>query len=546
MAEYPLDLGGFKKTVSTTSKESQDWFDRGIVQVYGFNHEEAIRCFQKCLTIDSACAMAHYFIAYCNAPNYNNPDGLDCGMAYEEAQKALALTQTNSFYLPWEVALIEAQVHHFCSPVGSKKQEELTRNYANAMRKVFERFGKDVDIVALFAESLMMLAPWKLWTAPPIVAAIPETKELVLVLEEGLKVDPTHPALCHLYIHTMELSATPEKALPAADVLRYRIPGHGHLLHMASHIDIWVGHYKDAVDINELAVSADETYRLKTCHENEFYKVYRMHNYHFATWAAMLDGQFTKAMKYAEGAEQQLDPEAVTSMLGDMSLGSTYLEAFACFPWHVLVRFGKWEDIIRRPLKEDRDIYAAVTATSHYARGVAFAALSRIKEAENERNEFQTALKNKALEGRCLMNNIMHDPVDRSGVLDVAEAVLNGEVEYHKGNYKLAFQNLRLAVERDINLSYDEPWGWMMPARHALGALLLEQGELVEAESVYRDDLKMYKNNLWSLLGLYKALEGQGKLEEAAKVNLLFLAASTQADVKIGASCFCATKTCCD
>ena len=546
MAEYPLDLGDFKKAVTTSSKASQYWFDKGINHTYGFNHEEAIRCFKKCLAIDNDCAMAHYFIAHSNAPNYNNPDGLDLGEGYEESQKALALAQSNSFFLPWEVALIEAQVHRFCLPVGSKPREDLARNYANAMRRVYESFGEDTDIVAFFAEALMMLAPWTFWTSPPnITAAIPETEELVSVLEKGLAVEPTHPALCHFYVHTMELSATPEKALPAADVLRYRMPGLGHLIHMAGHIDMWVGHYKEATEINGKAVAADELYRQKTGHENEFYKVYRMHNYHFASWAAMLDGQFTTAMSYAEGAEQQLGPEAVTSMLGDMTLGSTYLEAFACIPWHVLVRFGKWEDILRRPLKEDRDMYAGVTATSHYARGVAFAALGRLKEAEIERSEFQAALKNKALEGRRMIKNIMHDPVHRSGVLDVAEAVLNGEVEYHKGNYKVAFEHLRLAVKRDLGLNYDEPWGWMMPARHALGALLLEQGEVVEAESVYRDDLKMYKNNMWSLLGLFKALTAQGKREEAAEVNSRFQAASARADVKIGASCFCATKTCC-
>ena len=488
--------------------------------------------------------MAHFLIAHCYAPNYNNPDGLDTTRTYEETQKALSLIKGDKTFFKWEAALIEAQAQRFCFPPDQKPKEELTRNYADAMREVYKRFETDPDIATLFAESLMMLAPWALWTPPPnITAAIPETPELVSVLEKALKEYPQHPGLCHFYVHTMELSATPEKAMPEANVLRDRYY-QGHLLHMAAHIDMWVGHYKEAVDINKIAVAADEEYRKESGEENNFYKVYRMHNFHFGAWAAMFNGQFAVAMRYAEDAERQLDETAVSAILGDFNVGSIYYEAFTTIPWHVLVRFGKWEEIVQRPMKKPVDLYPGTTATAHYARGVAFAALGRLEEAEKERNEFRKALASKSLEGRFLMNNKMHDPENRIAVLDVAEAVLNGEVEYHKGNYQLAFQHLRLAVERDAKLVYDEPWGWMMPARHALGALLLEQGESVEAEAVYREDLKVYKNNLWALLGLSKALENQGRLEEAATVKKQFKEASWQADVTVKASCFCATKTC--
>ena len=545
MSDY-LDLGGISKKVSTSSADCQLWVDRGIAHTFGFNHEEGIRCFQKALSFDSGCAMAHYFIAYSHAADYNNPDGMDYTVGYEETQKALDIAQHTSLS-DWESALIEAQVHRFCWPVGSKSLEELIRNFANAMRPVYRRFGEgDLDIAAFFAESLMMLAPWKLWTSPPDVKpAIPETEELVAVLEKGLKMDPTHPGLCHFYIHTMELSATPEKALHAADVLRFRVPDHGHFLHMPSHIDMWVGQYKEAIEINKKAVLADEAYKLRSGQDNEFYKTYRMHNYHFVVWAAMFDGQYATALEYAEGAELQLGPEAVTCMMGDIPIGAIYLEAFVCLPWHVLVRFGKWEDIVNRPLKEDKDMYAGTVATSHYARGVAFAAMGKLEEAEVERRKFRDALQNRALEKRHMFSNIMHDPEHRTGILDVAEAVLDGEVEYHKGNYQEAFKHLRLAVKRDTNLPYEEPWGWMMPTRHVLGALLLEQGEAAAAETVYQEDLKWYKNNLWSLLGLHQALKQQQKLEEAESVYASFQTASVRADIKIGASCLCATKTCC-
>lgn len=199
-----------------------------------------------------------------------------------------------------------------------------------------------------------------------------------------------------------------------------------------------------------------------------------------------------------------------------------YLESFGSLPWHVLVRFGKWEAIINRPVKEDEDVYCGTVATSRYARGIAFAVLGRLEEADAERSKFYAVMRNTELEKRFLFINVLHDPEHQRGILDVAEAVLNGEVEYHKGNFKEAFEHLRLAVERDTNLQYDEPWGWMTPARHVLGALLLERGEAAAAEAVYREDLKQYQDNLWSLLGLHQALKKQQKVEEAELVFTLF------------------------
>ena len=365
------------------------------------------------------------------------------------------------------------------------------------------------------------------------------------VLERGLEKNPAHPALCHFYIHTMELSATPEKALPAANTLRTLIPDQGHLLHMPSHIDMWVGQYKEAMETNIVAVEADKKYVKLSGHDNEFYKLYRLHNYHFVAWAAMFDGQFTTAMKYANEICRYLTPDDVQFKMGEFPLGATFLEAYSSLPWHTLVRFGKWKEILARSLPENPDIYPGTAATSHYARGVAYAVIGQLKEADEERKKFKSALKNKNLADRCLHNNIMHDPKNRHGILDVAEAVLDGEVEYHKGNKKKAFEHLCLAVQRDISLNYDEPWGWMTPARHALGALLLEAGELKEAESVYREDLKQYKGNMWSLLGLQQALAKQNRSEEAAKIEAEYKKASARSDVKIGASCFCATKLCC-
>ena len=543
-----LKVEGYGMKVTTDSSDCQLWVDRGLIQMYGFNHEEAIRCFQKALTFDSNCAMPYHFIAYSNAGNYNNPNGLDYAAGFKEAEKALEKANKNSNISDWEMALVKAQQHRFCWPPGSKPMEELNKNYTNQMRAVYQMFGENnADVSAFFAESLMALAPWKLWTPPPeYKPSIPETEELVMVLEKALNTYPQHPGLCHFYIHTMELSATPEKALAVADTLRTCCPDQGHLLHMPSHIDMWVGQYKEAIEINQTAVVFDEEYVQGSGIDNEFYKLYRLHNYHFVVWAAMFDGQFATAMQYAEGAAKQVGPETVAFTIGGvLPMGIMYFETHGSLPWHVLIRFGKWEEIINRPLKEDKDAYAGTTATSHYARAIAFAVTGRIKEAKEEQAKFYDALNNKALISRLLHNNVMHDAEKHNGVLDVAEAVLNGELEYYQGNYQEAFKYLRLAVQRDSNLLYDEPWGWMMPARHVLGALLVEQGEVVEAEAVYREDLKQYKDNLWSLLGLYQALKQQGKTEEAEVVQASFQKASARADINIQASCLCATKICC-
>ena len=540
------DVCGMSNKVTSSSSECLQWVDTGVKHLFNFNHDQSILDFQKALHFDNACAMAHYFIAYSNAGHYNNLNGGDYNYGYEEAHKALSLSKDGSFS-DWEVALIEAQVERFCSPVGSVPLDKLNRKYANAMRSVYQRFGeKNVEVAAFFAESLMNLAPWKLWKAyPDYKPAIPETLEIVSVLENALKIFPTHPGLCHFYIHTMELSATPLKALPCADVLRNTVKEHGHLLHMASHIDMWAGHYKEATEVNERAILVDKKYMQDSGVENNFYKMYRMHNYHFTVWAAMFNGQFEKSLKYAEAALECLDKTAVTCMLGNIPIGMIYLEPIRVGPWEVLIRFGKWDEILKRPIEVDKELYPSSIAMSRYARGVAFAALGRVEEADIERNLFYESLKDETLAKRVIVNNVMYDPKrPGKGVLDVAESVLNGEIEYRKGNFKEAFEHLRLAVKRDSSLVYSEPWSWMMPSRHVLGALLMEHGDVVAAEAVYREDLIQYKNNMWSLLGLSQALKAQQKLEEAQSVLGMYNKASVLADVNIGASCLCANKLC--
>ena len=539
-------LTGWYNKVTSSSSECLELIDTALLHVFNFNHDQAILDSKKALKFDKYCPMVHLLIAYSNAGHYNNIAGFNHLEGYEESQKALSLSKTVSLS-DWEKELIEAQVHRFCYPVGAVPPETLNKNYANVMRDVYRKFGENIiEVAAFFAESLMNLAPWHLWTPyPDYKEGIPETGEIVKVLEDGLKQFPSHPALCHLYIHTMELSATPEKAMACADVLRNTVKEHGHLLHMASHIDMWVGHYTEATEVNERAVLIDKKYMLTSEVENNFYKMYRLHNMHFTAWAATFNGQFNKSLQFAEETLQYLNKEAITSVLGDMPLGMIILEPQRIIVWEVLVRFGKWEEILKRPMEEDEDLYPSCTAMSRYARGVAYAALGKVAEAEAERDLFYKSLKNKTLAECRMYNNYLYDPKKPGRcLLDIAESVLNGEIEYRKGNFKQAFDHLRLAVKRDAGLIYNEPWSWMMPTRHVLGALLLEHGDVEEAEAVYREDLIQYKDNMWSLLGLHQTLKAQHKLEESQSVFEKYQKASASADIKVGASCLCATKMC--
>ena len=420
-----------------------------------------------------------------------------------------------------ECELIAALAKRYATPVPPLDQREpLNRAYAEAMRTVYQKNPDNSLVAVLFAESLMNLQPWNHWTKDGKPAD--ETVEIVSVLEKAMKRWPDHPALNHLYIHTIEASPNPEKALSAANRLRGAMPGSGHLVHMPSHIDVLVGDYERVIKTNQAAIEVDKEF-LKREGALNFYTLYRVHNYHFLVYGAMFDGQSELAWTAANELTEQIPEE--------MLRGQTdFVDAFMPTPLHVLIRFGRWEDILNQP--EPAAYLPMSRSTWRYARAIAYAATGRVEQAEAEQAKF---LETKATvpETSILFNNTSLD------ILGVAEAMIAGEVEYRKGNFDLAFEHLQEAVQRDDALNYDEPWGWMQPARHALGALLLEQGRSTEAESVYREDLRRRPKNSWSLHGLAECLTNQGKTAEADKVRQQFQLASKRADIKIDRSCFC-------
>ena len=558
----------FASNITCADEKTKQMFVLGYGHMLNYNHEEAIACFMKCTELDPNCAMAWWGIAYCVSSNYNWAPGL--GSGYDAIQQGLAVM---GHCTELEQDLItalstrhtkEARDSADPSVLNMGNSPELNIAFAEAMAPIYEKYKGNLDVTAIYVEALMNLKAWQLWDkntkTGEITPADDNTLLLVKIMEDTFEQydeAKVHPALCHLYCHALELSPFPERALPAADVLRTRMPGLGHLVHMPSHIDAWVGQWKEAIECNIAAVEADDKYVELTGNESQFYKFYRMHNHHFVVWCAMFDGQYETALKYARKAVDTLpvgdENGGVKFMLaGIIPMGAIFLESYVTMPWHVMIRFGKWEEIINEPMYDDKDAFPATIATQHYARGVAFASMGLVPEAEAEQALFKEALQNPALVGRMMHNNFMYqDPNEGPSILNVNASILEAEIEYRRQylakkdgkehDFTAAFEELRRGVDLSLNLAYNEPWGQMQPVRHILGALLLEQGHIEEAEQVYRDDISLWKDNMWGLLGLKLCLEAKGDTTgELEKVTKLFNERSSRADIIPTRTCYCA------
>ncbi len=541
-----FNLGEFNRAITTKSEEAGVWANRGLIWTYAYNHQEAIACFQKALEHDETCAFAYWGIAYASGPNYNLPWRL-----YDQAGKELALAaafdatamahKNMAGTTPVEQALIKALGARYPQRDPIEDQSGWDDDFADAMRQVYQTFPADLEVRAIFAEAIMNRTPWQMWDLKSgNIAKGAGTAEARDVLESAFQDSPQawrHPGLLHLYIHLMEMSPFPQKALRVGDHLRTLVPDAGHLIHMPTHIDILCGLYQDVVVYNEKAIAADHRY-LDQADALSFYALYRAHNYHFAIYGAMFLGRGETALKLAEALIETI-PEAL--LLVQSPPMADFVEAFISMKQHVLVRFGKWHEIIAQSQPNDDTLYCCTTAFMYYAKSVAHSALGNIVEAENERSAFLAA-KAKVPETRLVHNNKVVD------LLDIAEEMLNGELEYRRGNFDVAFAHLRQSVALDDALPYDEPWGWMQPTRHALGALLLEQNRAEEAEKIYRADLGLdqtlsracqHPNNIWSLHGLYECLQRRGEKVESPLIKQQLDLAQARAEVEVRASCFC-------
>ncbi|MEM1432090.1 MAG: hypothetical protein AAGG09_21745 [Pseudomonadota bacterium] len=548
------DLGTYTRPITTGCDTAREWARRGLIWVYGFHHEEAVACFDRALETDPACPLALWGRAYALGPNYNYSwELMDPKSRAKTLSKCHAATvaacAARKGASPAEQALINALPHRFPQADLPENIEALTAwnvAFADAMRAAQAAHPDDRDLRAIYAEALLNITPWQMWDlASGGPAAGARTLEAQQVLEDAFETDAdawAHPGLLHLYIHLMEMSPAPERALRQADALRGLVPDAGHLLHMASHIDVLCGDYPAVISANMAAMRADRREYDRSGGSN-FYTLYRIHDYHFIIYGALFAGQLAPAL----AANREIHDTVPADLLRvETPPMADFLEPFLSFEPHILIRFGKWQEILALPFPDEPDLHCTWIATLHYAKGVAHAALGQVAEAEAEQERFRAA-RARVPDSRLLHNNTMQD------LFAIADAMLAGEIEYRKGAYDTAFEHLRRSVALDDSLPYDEPWGWMQPTRHALGALLFEQGRVEDAEDVYRQDLglvssagpalprvQIHPDNVWAMRGLYQCLTARGQSGEAAMLKRRLDVVEARADAPVRASCFCA------
>jgi tetratricopeptide (TPR) repeat protein len=517
-----VGLGNYSRKVTTASPAAQQYFDQGLIFVYGFNYDEAVRSFQAAAENDPGCAMAYWGIALANGPHINRLE-VTAAQAHAACQALKKARDLASNATAVEQALIKALGTRYTDPEPADRKS-LDRMYAAAMREVRLAYPEDADVGALGAEALIDLRPWDQWKRDG--KEQPGTAEILEVLAKVLSRSPEHPLALHMLIHALETSPHPEQADSAADRLRDLVPGVDHLVHMPSHIDVRRGRWQQAVEANEKAVAVENAFWKTTTLRNAYSQA-RAHNRHMLAFAAMMQGQSSKA----DGAVQELISEIPESFLVAYS---DKVDGFFSMPYEIHLRFGRWDAMLAEP--PPRDVFPLTTALWHYARGVAYAAKKQVDAAKEEQRAFAKARKN-------VPENIHFRRTRAVELLGIAEKMLAGEILYREGRVNDAIGALQEAVRREDAMPYSEPPNWFLPVRHALGATLMDAGRFAEAEKVYRADLDRYPENGWSLFGLERSLQQQHKQPEALAVSARFERAWRQADIRLRSSCFCLPST---
>lgn len=511
-------FGNYTRDITTDSAEAQRWFNQGMQLMYGFNHDEAVRSFEQAALADPDAAMPWWGIAYCQGININDPMMTDARSerGRNAIDEAIARLDNES---PVEHAMVMALSERYAWP-APQDRAHLDQAYADAMQSVHNTFPSDDDVAALYAESLMNLQPWDYWAADGSPRG--RITEIVSTIESVLDRTPQHPGANHFYIHAVEASNNPDRAVPAADRLTHIVPGSGHLVHMPSHIYIRVGRYADAAQSNRDAIDADQAYFAKAPAPG-FYSIYYAHNIHFLAFAGMMSGDYATAIAAAQQLEAEIPEENLRELAG-------LIEGIMPTNLHVMIRFGKWEQILQQPDYPEWRLMSR--ATWSYARSVANSALGNTQQARAEMAEFERRVQ-LVPEDWYVFNNKVHD------VLPIARAMMQGELLFREGRKQEAYAILREGIRHEEALVYDEPPAWMLPVRHALGALLMSDGRYAEAEQLYREDLETNRDNGWALTGLRNALLEQGKLEEAKPIEDRRKIAFSACDVTITSSCYC-------
>lgn len=507
------DLGNYHHPITTKSEEAQKYFDQGLTLLYGFNHDEAARCFRRVAQLDPEAAMAYWGLALATGPNYNDTavDVVRAASTYDAVKKAVELTPKVS---ERERAYIQALTKRFASADPDSDWKKFHVDYSNAMREVTKRYPDDLDAAVLFAESLMMLRPWQLWTLDGEPA--PGTLELVAVLESVLKHNPDHPAANHFYIHAVEASPSLERAIPSAARLMNLVPGAGHLVHMPGHIYLQTGDFDLAAKTNVAASDADQAFVQRTGATGVYPLMYWTHNIHFISYARAQQG------RYEEAKQSALD---MVRNVGDADMEMQMLEAFLLYPLIADLRFHRWDAILATPApKAERKLSRAFW---QYAKAMALARKGNLKAASAARTEFETLRRAVPADSMYLLNNKSSD------FLALASATLDAELSWARGGKEKSIEEWRKATALEATIQYDEPPAWHYPIRQSLGAALLRSGNATEAEKVFREAIAKRPRDGRLLFGLWQSLLAQKRDNEAKFVEQQFRTAWKDATVEL-------------
>lgn len=512
-------LGDFHRAVTTSSPLAQQYFDQGMRLLWEFNHDESTRSFAKAAELDPSCAACYWGVALTVGPNYNfpSPEEPRAQVAWDALRNAEAHATHASAV---EQALIAALTQRYPTPrpAAAADAAVILRDYASAMRAVAARFPDDLDVQTLCAEAEMNLNAWKLWKADG--EPVPGTLEIEARLESVLRRNPAHPGANHYYIHVMEASPAPGKAVASAERLRGMAPASGHLEHMPAHIFQRVGRYEDAAEANRRGVAADRAYFAATA-APDYYLMYLAHNYSFLAYSAAMEGRKAETLAAVQSVVQTVPLDMMLAM-GDSGWGLTQQYA-------ALIRFGLWDEMIALLAPDPRA--QGLTAGYLYGRGVALAARGRIDEAKGALGELQRLSAAAPDDAAAGFNTLR-------GVIAVAQPIVAARIAASEGRGEDAVRLLGEAVAAEDRLAYNEPSDWFVPARELLGSQLLITGQAAQAEQVYRDDLRHNPANGWSLRGLATALRAEGRSADAARVGRELELAWRHADVSPPGSAF--------
>ena len=514
-------LGTHDHKISTEIPGAQRYFNQGLVLSFAFNHAESIRSFKAAQKLDPNCAMCYWGEALSRGPNINvtsdgkvvmsDNDRLEAFKAIERAKELMSSSTLK------EQDYIIALSSRYNGQVGTDRSV-LDRKYAQSMEELSKKYPDDMDASSLFAESLMNTMPWNYWAEDGNPK--PDTVKVINSLEDVLEKAPDHPLAIHLYIHAVEASSTPERAEAAADRLGDLVPGAGHLVHMPAHIYWRVGRYHDASEANIRAAQVDEEY-IAQCNAQGFYPaLYYPHNIHFLWAASTMEGRSGLSIESALKVAKYVGPEQIKQF--------PVVEFFHTVPLLSYVRFGKWKEILSYSAPEQDFKYS--TGIYHYARGIAFSSLGKNEEALKELSYIKPLIDTPEIK------NLVKSGQPSAKLLEIADNLLLGQIEFNNGNYEASINSLKKAVSIQDELPYTEPPFWYYPTRQSLGRVLIEAGKFTEAEAVFRKDLEDYPRNGWSMFGLYKVLEIQGKTKEAKKYKDKFDVIWQLSDIKLESS----------